>query len=108
MIPSIKIWTPDIVLYNSIGANLDNRFPSQAKVFHNGSVRWFPPTITEASCLMDVQYFPFDTQHCRFRYGSWSNDISGLDLRNIGSEADLGGMVRSGEWRVISFMVRHG
>lgn len=32
-------------------------------------------------CNINVKYFPFDEQHCKMVFASWSHDVSVLDLR---------------------------
>lgn len=47
---------------------------TKATVSYSGKVRWEPPAIYKAQCDIDVTYFPFDEQNCRFKLGSWSHD----------------------------------
>ena len=47
---------------------------TKATLNHHGIVSWEPPAIYKAQCDIDVAYFPFDQQLCRFKFGSWSYD----------------------------------
>ena len=40
-----------------------------------------PPAIFKSYCEIDVRYFPFDTQTCFMKFGSWS--YSGLQVRCV-------------------------
>ncbi len=37
---------------------------TRAQVFFNGTVIWEPPAIFKSSCTINVEFFPFDVQHC--------------------------------------------
>ncbi|XP_046843234.1 LOW QUALITY PROTEIN: neuronal acetylcholine receptor subunit alpha-6-like [Xenia sp. Carnegie-2017] len=82
-ISSSKIWTPDLTLYNNAnkkgGKMLDLSY--KARVKSNGNVKLLCPLILESVCPMNVHKFPYDTQKCQLKIGSWAYDSSGIDLR---------------------------
>ena len=47
---------------------------TKATVHHNGLVMWQPPAIYKSSCLIDVEFFPYDIQTCFLKMGSWTYD----------------------------------
>ncbi|VDO41445.1 unnamed protein product [Onchocerca flexuosa] len=47
---------------------------SRAMLFYDGIVFWPPPTQLRSTCKTDVTYFPFDSQHCAIKFGSWTYD----------------------------------
>ena len=47
---------------------------TKAILHHDGKVVWQPPAIFKSSCEIDVEFFPFDTQTCHLKFGSWSFD----------------------------------
>ena len=47
---------------------------TKATLHPNGLVYWEPPAIFKSSCTMDVEFFPFDRQLCRMKFGSWTYD----------------------------------
>jgi Neurotransmitter-gated ion-channel ligand binding domain len=51
-----------------------------AVVQSNGDVTWIPAAIFKSTCSVDIYYFPFDTQECKMKFGSWTYDGFKLDL----------------------------
>ena len=47
---------------------------TKAIVFHTGDILWQPPAIYKSSCVIDVEFFPYDIQTCRLKLGSWTYD----------------------------------
>lgn len=84
---------------------------TKAVLHHDGRVIWNPPAIYKSACLIDIQYFPFDKQECKMKFGSWTYDGNQVDLRHNkeinGSELvplgiDLEGYYLSVEWDILS------
>ncbi|VDO80780.1 unnamed protein product [Haemonchus placei] len=67
-----KIWLPDIVLFNNADGNYEVSFMCNALIHHSGEVLWVPPAIYKSSCIIDVEFFPFDDQRCSLTFGSWT------------------------------------
>ncbi|OQR70870.1 acetylcholine receptor subunit alpha 1-like [Tropilaelaps mercedesae] len=82
-VPAEQIWLPDIVLYNNADGNYEVTIMTKAIINNEGTVIWNPPAIYKSSCLMDVQYFPFDQQLCSMKFGSWTYDGFMVDLKHI-------------------------
>ncbi len=68
---------------------------------HDGQIVWDSPAITKSSCKVDVSFFPFDAQQCRFTYGSWTYNGNQLDILNAMESADLADLVENVEWEVL-------
>ena len=70
--------------------------------FHDGTMKWIPSTIYKSSCEVDMTNFPFDTQSCLFKFGSWTYDGLKLNLTflNNNSSIDYGEYVQSAEWDI--------
>lgn len=73
----------------SFGGNLD-RLNTRAILKYDGSTKWMAPIILKSKCDIDVKYFPFDTQTCPLKFGSWTYDKGRLNLVNEDSKADTG------------------
>ena len=50
------------------------------KILSDGSMNYPFPSFIKSSCVVDVTFFPFDTQRCRLQFGSWSYDGTELDV----------------------------
>ena len=80
-----KIWLPDIVLYDDVSTsngfdrNVD-QLKSRLTIDFTGKVIWGLRITFLTKCHFDILYFPFDTQTCPFRYGSWSYEKGRIDI----------------------------
>ncbi|KAJ3589463.1 hypothetical protein NHX12_010308 [Muraenolepis orangiensis] len=100
-IPSRLVWKPDIVLYNSANDQFSSSMETNVVLRNNGQVMWDQPAITKSSCSVDVAFFPFDVQHCRLTFGSWTHNGNQMDLVNALESADLADFVPNVEWEVL-------
>ncbi|XP_070543092.1 neuronal acetylcholine receptor subunit alpha-10-like isoform X2 [Ptychodera flava] len=105
-LPSSDLWTPDIVLYNNAADSFEGGvMPTNAIVQSDGTVTWLSPAILKSACRLDPLFFPFDTQNCSLRFGSWSYDGYQLNLTTRGSEADTSVYSSNGEWELLGMPV---
>lgn len=90
---------------SSLSFSADDHFtgPMDTNVVirHDGQIMWDSPAITKSSCKVDVSFFPFDAQQCRFTYGSWTYSGNQLDILNAMDSADLADLVDNVEWEVL-------
>jgi len=86
----------------SADEDIDSTFPTNVVVSSNGNCLWVPPGMFLSTCKIDISWFPFDDQHCKMKFGSWSYDSSGIDLR-LSDEAggDISNFIPNGEWELI-------
>jgi len=45
---------------------------TKATIKHTGVVEWEPPAIYKSQCDIDVEFFPFDVQKCKMKFGVWT------------------------------------
>ncbi|XP_053406310.1 CHRNA7-FAM7A fusion protein-like [Mercenaria mercenaria] len=91
---------------NALGGIEDYR----ASVYPDGSVYYYFPSVVATLCKMDVTYFPFDTQTCPIKLGSWSYFGNELNLTGRDGEtaADIATYKENGEWEIVGApAVRH-
>ena len=53
---------------------------AMAIIQYHGEVLWMPAAIFKSTCPVDIYYFPFDSQICKMKFGSWTYDGFKLDL----------------------------
>ncbi|KAI1301175.1 Acetylcholine receptor subunit alpha-like 1 [Halotydeus destructor] len=109
-VPAEEIWLPDIVLYNNADGNYEVPVMTKANLHHDGLVVWKPPAIYKSSCMIDVEYFPFDQQTCLMKFGSWTYDGHEVDLRHaqqtegsveVPIGIDMSEFYKSVEWDIL-------
>ncbi|PIO60995.1 Neurotransmitter-gated ion-channel ligand binding domain protein, partial [Teladorsagia circumcincta] len=67
-----KLWKPDVLLFNSVSEAFDSTYSSRFIVNYDGHIQQNPPGIFRFICKVDVTYYPFDTQTCFLKLGSWT------------------------------------
>ncbi|CAF4296810.1 unnamed protein product, partial [Rotaria sordida] len=97
-IPNTQIWIPDIFLYNSIDDKFDTRAKVNAVVQYDGNILYVPPILFKSICPFDIALFPFDTQYCTLKFGTWTYDDAGVNLTVESSKGQLDAYVKSAEW----------
>ncbi|KAL3090093.1 hypothetical protein niasHS_006545 [Heterodera schachtii] len=102
-VPPDKVWLPDIVLFNNADGNYEVSFYSNVVVEHNGEMLWVPPAIYKSSCIIDVEFFPFDEQICAMIFGSWTfnKDEVIISYLNNKRQAELNDYSESGIWDIM-------
>uniref|UniRef100_A0A8R1DW83 Uncharacterized protein n=1 Tax=Caenorhabditis japonica TaxID=281687 RepID=A0A8R1DW83_CAEJA len=121
-LPINNIWKPDVLLYNSVDQQFDSTWPVNAVVLHQktikgtkihsktsstsstGNVTWIPPAIIRSSCAIDIAYFPFDTQHCTMKFGSWT--YSGFFTDLVNTTISPATYKANGEWELLGLQSR--
>uniref|UniRef100_A0A1I8JFT5 Neuronal acetylcholine receptor subunit alpha-7 n=1 Tax=Macrostomum lignano TaxID=282301 RepID=A0A1I8JFT5_9PLAT len=76
-----RVWKPDILLYNSADEKFDATYPTNVVIEHTGLMTYIPPGMFRSTCKIDITWFPFDTQVCKLKFGSWTYDGGTVDLR---------------------------
>lgn len=102
-VPWDKIWTPDILLYNSADEDIDSKFPVNVIVSHDGDCKWMPLGIYVSSCSIDIKWFPFDEQKCKLKFGSWTYDGTLINLTNAEDAMNIDEYQENGEWDLLGW-----
>ncbi|XP_059173902.1 neuronal acetylcholine receptor subunit alpha-10-like [Physella acuta] len=105
-IPCQKLWLPDIVLYNSVDDYTSGYMPTLAMVYNNSRVFWGPVIRFRSSCKIDITFFPFDTQICKLKMGSWAYTGLQVNVWNSSNSMDLSNFVDNGEWELLGVAVQ--
>ncbi|KAF3838291.1 hypothetical protein F7725_010059 [Dissostichus mawsoni] len=85
---------------SSLVADDDSSGPmdTNVKLRYNGEITWDAPAITKSSCVVDVSYFPFDSQECNLTFGSWTYNGNQVDIIMGMDSGDLSDFVENVEW----------
>ncbi|XP_073245838.1 neuronal acetylcholine receptor subunit alpha-10-like [Porites lutea] len=97
-----RIWIPDIVLYNSADSEFSGgteKYKTPVILTNKGKCSWYCPVSFTSTCPINVQYFPFDQQKCVLKFGSWTYEVTELDMKaeNRSSKSQY---VESAEWEL--------
>jgi hypothetical protein len=55
---------------------------TNAIISSDGSVLWMFPALIKTYCMLNVKYFPFDTQNCDIVFISWTHSGHELDVNH--------------------------
>ena len=57
-----------------------DRVAERLQLHYDGSVVRIPPIVYRSSCKIDMTNFPYDEQHCDFKFGTWSHSADQMDM----------------------------
>ncbi|NWT63435.1 ACHD protein, partial [Erythrocercus mccallii] len=77
-LPPDMLWLPEIVLENNNDGLFEVAYYCNVLIYNTGYVYWLPPAIFRSTCLINVDFFPFDWQNCSLRFRSLA--YSALDI----------------------------
>ena len=93
VVPAEKVWTPDLTVWNSVSPSWHSLYNVRVVIKYDGTVTWVPPGLVETSCAVDMRKFPFDTQKCEIRIGSWAPTKELVNIQHINPINDTSGVV---------------
>uniref|UniRef100_A0A8C3XEG5 Cholinergic receptor nicotinic delta subunit n=1 Tax=Cyanoderma ruficeps TaxID=181631 RepID=A0A8C3XEG5_9PASS len=74
-LPPDMLWLPEIVLENNNDGLFEVAYYCNVLIYNTGYVYWLPPAIFRSTCLINVDFFPFDWQNCSLRFRCWSYPV---------------------------------
>ncbi|EYB88384.1 hypothetical protein Y032_0248g92 [Ancylostoma ceylanicum] len=117
-VPSDMIWRPDLLVYNNANMNIrENEMQTNALIQHTGHISLFRALITDVTCDLRLEMFPYDQQICFIMLASWSYDGSQIMLHtaeeptaepntNRTNLASLNHYIPNMEWKLVDFKYR--
>ena len=105
-----EIWKPDIVLYNNAEETYGGgteKYKTLVSLYPDGTHTWFAPTTFKSGCKINVADFPFDTQYCKMKFGSWSYDSSKLNLSRHYAPLISQQYLNSSIWDILDILVAY-
>ncbi|KAK6042825.1 Neurotransmitter-gated ion-channel ligand binding domain protein [Cooperia oncophora] len=92
----------EIRVTNRADGNYEVSFMCNVVINCDGDMLWVPPAIYKSSCIIDVEYFPFDEQVCTLVFGSWTYNENEIKLEFEQAEwVDLSEYAPSSIWDVM-------
>ena len=110
------LWVPDLYFEHAVKIGIgDGHDGEVVYIYPDGSIIWSRFARLQLRCNMGFGQLPFDTQHCLFLSGIWSDTAADVTLTWHDPAAPLGSYIDSfdtvaGEWRVVDVRgedVRH-
>ncbi|KAK0394578.1 hypothetical protein QR680_000815 [Steinernema hermaphroditum] len=111
-LPHDSIWLPDTTLYNSlVMKDDDTRRLLNAKLTTNATrraalIELLYPTIYKFSCLLNLQFFPFDIQVCTMTFSSWTYDNKGIDYLSFSDTIGTSNYLENEGWYILKTTVK--
>ena len=94
-------------MYNYADTRLEEKRDVLAIVSSDGIVKWRPPSIFKSTCQIDIQKFPYDSQRCYMKFGSWTYAADSIDIQFLGKhEINREMFIPSNEWDIKSTLGR--
>ncbi|XP_074403397.1 acetylcholine receptor subunit delta isoform X2 [Zonotrichia albicollis] len=114
-LPPDMLWLPEIVLENNNDGLFEVAYYCNLLIYDTGYVYWLPPAIFRSTCLINVDFFPFDWQNCSLRFRSLAYSALEINIHlKTDSDPDTGrsypvewiiidpeGFTENGEWEII-------
>ncbi|KAK7475152.1 hypothetical protein BaRGS_00033553 [Batillaria attramentaria] len=103
-IPADHVWLPDTFVYNNADGGTSGFMQgTYVQIQSNGRVLWPVPLRLRSSCSVRITYFPFDSQVCTLRFGSWIYGMSQVDYTPLtdGLTVDLSTYINNSEWELV-------
>ncbi|VDI33272.1 Hypothetical predicted protein [Mytilus galloprovincialis] len=101
IVPTAKVWKPDLALDNSADDLYTSIYNSafQVVIYSNGSMMWEPGGSFSTVCYFDIRSYPFDHQTCEIIFTSWHYTLDMLNLSCSGN-VNKDTFWRNGEWEI--------
>ncbi|XP_037943000.1 acetylcholine receptor subunit alpha-type unc-63-like [Teleopsis dalmanni] len=96
------VWKPEIMLFNSADDNSDYVGDTQVLLDYDGEILWVPPVIYTAYCYLNFKMWPYDTQKCTLKIGSWTQTLIDRHILSSPDGIDSDDVVKSIEWEIVS------
>ena len=66
-----------------------------------GEILWVPPYVFTTTCKMDISLYPFDSQDCEIKFGSWTYNGFKVDIQMKSEEGmDISSYAVNKEWEL--------
>lgn len=106
LVPTKKIWTPNICVKNDVSDKNCFSTHSIVQIESNGKVNWWFIQELKTKCDVDISRYPFDHQKCAIKIGSlYFSDqevlLKIVDTRTNSTSSSACGFVSNDEWDLL-------
>lgn len=103
IVPADKIWNPDICVTNEVTNNkcLVRSDDGKALLEHNGKVTIWWNKEVKSGCDVDISQYPFDTQNCAIKIGTWYSVDEKIKLERKSDKLDFDNYSPNEEWDIV-------
>lgn len=99
-LPLTDVWKPDISFYNALKKLEHTVEHERVAVTPAGVIMVAYSLVAEVPCKMDVRRFPFDSQNCSIRLGSWTYPANLLSLSKSNFNVNRYYYTENSEWEL--------
>ncbi|CAC5407628.1 unnamed protein product [Mytilus coruscus] len=105
VVPHTDIWTPKLVLLNSIETYepLGGDNDLLGTVRHNGSSTIIVGDVLSSKCTPNIYKFPFDSQTCQLLFVVWGSTINDIHLKADPDPVDINFFKPNSDWTLQSY-----
>ena len=99
-----EVWTPDVELLNAGAKPEIYTLEGGMMLYQRGEFMWSRPLIFTFSCPLDLHDFPFDTQICKIKFGSWifsNRFVNVKPYQDISKQIDILDSFSHSEWDIV-------
>ncbi|CAG2233350.1 unnamed protein product [Mytilus edulis] len=104
IVPQTTVWTPKLVLLNSVGTlkpmGLGNEL--SVTIDYNGSMAVSFGEVLSSKCSTNIYKFPFDSQTCELEFAAWGVYARDIRLKGVSEPIDLSFFTPNSDWELIS------
>ena len=98
-----QVWVPDTELLNAAGLPEIYTLKGGLMLYSDGTVFYSNPVVLKMPCSLQLETFPFDTQTCSMKFGSWVYSSEYLNLipyDNVEQQIDVLDSFSHTEWEI--------
>ncbi|XP_062620547.1 acetylcholine receptor subunit beta-type unc-29-like [Saccostrea cucullata] len=108
VVPQEKIWIPDICISNEVTNNkcLIKSENGKSLIDYTGKVTLWWNREVQTGCDVDISRYPFDSQVCPIRIGTWYSEDEKVKLTPKFDNIDFSNYVLSEEWDIVSSSIK--
>ena len=101
-LPVESVWKLELVLIAPADPDLTlDSSMSTVRYYPNGAAVWYPTSVISVSCVINIEFYPFDTQECPIWFMMPDYLITELELYAVNREAALQYYVENGIWELV-------